>query len=338
MNIFVTGCAGYIGSHILVELLTLNYTVIGIDNFTNSTPESLERVKEISGKDFCFYQGDVQNCNLLRKIFNENTIDAVIHLAGLKSVSESVLDPILYYTNNISSTLCLLNAMKEKHVKKIVFSSSATVYGNQVSMPIKENAPLSANNPYGQTKLMAEYILKDLAETNNSWKITSLRYFNPIGAHSSGLIGEDPSGTPNNILPYISQVAIGKLKSLNVFGDNYETRDGTGLRDYIHVVDLAKAHIAALTHLKSQNTYKVYNIGTGENTSVLELIRLFSEVSGKSIPFKVVDQRPGDIASCYADPSLAHKELNWKSTLSIKQACIDSWKWQQHNPKGYDSI
>lgn len=335
MKILITGGAGYIGSHTTVELLNHGYDVVVVDNFSNSSKESLKRVEEITGKHLAFYEADLRDATVLEDIFAAGDIDAVIHFAGLKAVGESVEKALWYYQNNLESTLTLLEVMKAHGVTKLVFSSSATVYGDPAKLPITEDLPLSATNPYGQTKLMIEQILKDVTATNNNWNITSLRYFNPVGAHESGRIGEDPNGIPNNLLPYVSQVAIGKREKVRVFGNDYDTPDGTGVRDYIHVVDLAKAHLAALEHLDHENVYKAYNIGTGKGVSVLELIEAFGKAAGKDIPYEIVDRRPGDIASCYADPSLAEQELGWKAELSIEQACADSWRWQQQNPDGY---
>lgn len=335
MNILVTGGAGYIGSHTIVELLNKDHSVVVIDNLVNSSQESLNRVKEITGKTVTFYQNAVQDRQVLQSIFDKHQIEAVIHFAGLKAVGESVAEPLLYYRNNLDSTLTLLEVMDQYNVRKLVFSSSATVYGDPENLPIQESDPLRATNPYGATKLMIEQILEDTAQTNKDWSFTSLRYFNPVGAHSSGLIGEDPNGKPNNLLPYISQVAIDKLSSLSIYGNDYDTPDGTGVRDYIHVVDLAQAHVAAIENIDHPNIYKAYNIGSGNGTSVIELVRAFEAASGKTIAFNFASRRPGDIASCYADPTLAQKELNWKTNLSIKQACQDSWRWQSQNPNGY---
>lgn len=335
MNILVTGGAGYIGSHAIVELLNANHDVVVIDNLSNSSEESLRRVKKITGKKVEFYEIDLRNRELVEAVFNTHDFDAVIHFAGLKAVGESVAKALYYYQNNLESTLCLLEVMKQFDVKKLVFSSSATVYGDPQTLPITESAPRSATNPYGQTKLMIEQILEDVSATNEGWNITSLRYFNPIGAHESGLIGEDPNGLPNNLLPYVAQVAAGKLEKVNVFGNDYDTPDGTGVRDYIHVVDLAKAHLAALEHLDHADVYKAYNVGTGGAVSVLEMIDAFKVASGRGIPFEIVDRRPGDIASCYADPSLANKELGWQAELTVQDGCNSTWKWQSNNPSGF---
>lgn len=337
MNILVTGGAGYIGSHTIIELLASGHGVVVVDNLSNSSAESLARVEEITGQKVPFYELDLRDREKLVELFKAETIDAVIHFAGLKAVGESVAKALWYYQNNLESTLTLLDVMKEFSVKKLVFSSSATVYGDPAKLPITEDMPLTATNPYGWTKLIIEQILRDVTNTNENWQFTSLRYFNPVGAHPSGRIGEDPSGIPNNLLPFVSQVAVGKREQLSVFGDDYDTVDGTGVRDYIHVVDLAKAHVAALEHLGAPNEYKVYNVGTGRGTSVLELVHAFEKASGKAVPYQVVARRPGDIAACYADPSLAETELNWHAELSIEEACRDAWKWQSENPDGYNA-
>ena len=338
MEVLVTGGAGYIGSHTTLELLNAGHAVVVIDNLSNSSSESLRRVETITGKNVEFHEGDVRDTEMLDAIFNKHNFDAVIHFAGLKAVGESVARALFYYQNNLESTLTLLERMEFFDVRKLVFSSSATVYGNPQQLPITESAGKSATNPYGQTKLMIEQILEDVSATKEGWNITSLRYFNPIGAHESGLIGEDPNGIPNNLVPYISQVAVGKLAAVNVFGNDYDTPDGTGVRDYIHVVDLAKAHLAALEHLDHPNEYKVYNIGTGKGTSVLEMVQAFEVASGRKIPYNVVPRRPGDIASCYADPTLASDELGWKAEKTIEEACRDGWKWQSKNPNGFDKV
>ncbi len=337
MNILVTGGAGYIGSHTIIELLTSGHGVVVVDNLSNSSAESLARVGEITGQKVPFYEFDLRDREKLVELFKGESIDAVIHFAGLKAVGESVAKALWYYQNNLESTLTLLDVMKEFSVKKLVFSSSATVYGDPAKLPITEDMPLTATNPYGWTKLMIEQILRDVAKTNEDWQFTSLRYFNPVGAHPSGRIGEDPSGIPNNLLPFVSQVAVGKREKLSVFGDDYDTVDGTGVRDYIHVVDLARAHVAALEHLGAPNEYKTYNIGTGHGTSVLELVHAFEKASGRAVPYQVVARRPGDIAACYADPSLAETELTWRAEFSIEDACRDAWKWQSENPDGYSA-
>ncbi len=338
MNILVTGGAGYIGSHTIIELINAGHSVVVIDNLSNSTKESLARVETITGKNLIFHEADVRDGDILDAIFNTHNIDAVIHFAGLKAVGESVAKALYYYQNNLESTLTLLERMKHFGVTKLVFSSSATVYGDPEFLPITEDAPRRATNPYGQTKLMIEQILEDISQSNEDWNITSLRYFNPIGAHESGLIGEDPNGLPNNLLPFVAQVATGKHEKVRVFGDDYDTPDGTGVRDYIHVVDLAKAHLAALNNLNHPNVYKAYNIGTGGADSVFDMINAFKKASGKEIPYEVVARRPGDIASCYADASLAEKELGWKAQFTIEEGCRDAWKWQSENPNGYEVI
>ncbi len=337
-TVLITGGAGYIGSHITVELLNSGYQVIIVDNLSNSKQQVISRIQQITDRKPIFYKQDILNKTALNKIFQENKIDAVIHCAGLKSVAESVKEPLRYYKINIGTTLTLLEIMQKNNVKNLVFSSSATVYGNPKSVPITESQPIGANlsNPYGYTKYMIEQILSDTVNTNNNWQITSLRYFNPIGAHSSGLIGEDPKGIPNNLLPYISQVAVGKLPELMVFGNTYPTKDGTGVRDYIHVVDVAKAHVSALKHPTTSNKYRALNLGTGSGTSVLELINAFVKSNNVKIPFKIVPKRPGDIAQCYANPSKANKELNWHTTRTIGNACKDAYNWQTKNPKGYN--
>lgn len=336
MNILVTGGAGYIGSHTIIELLSSNHNVVVVDNLSNSSVESLRRVEEITGQSIPFHEFDLCDHQRLSKLFKTEKIDAVIHFAGLKAVGESVEKALLYYKNNLESTLVLLDVMQEFDVKKLVFSSSATVYGDPAKLPITEDMPLSATNPYGLTKLMIEQMLRDISATNQNWQFTSLRYFNPVGAHPSGRIGEDPSGIPNNLLPFVSQVAVGKREHLSIFGDDYDTPDGTGVRDYIHVVDLAKAHVAALENLGRPNEYKVYNIGTGHGTSVLELVKAFERASGRDVPYQVTPRRAGDIAACYADPGLAERELGWRAELTIEDACRDAWNWQNNNPNGYN--
>ena len=335
MAILVTGGAGYIGSHTCVELINMGYDVVVADNLCNSSKEALNRVETIAGKKIPFYEIDIQDEEKLEEIFKGNKIDAVIHFAGLKAVGESVEKPLEYYTNNLESTLVLCNVMKKNNVKKLVFSSSATVYGNPASVPIRENFPLSVTNPYGRTKLIQEDILRDLAFSDKEWKIILLRYFNPIGAHESGLIGEDPQGIPNNLVPYITQVAVGKLKEIRVFGDDYDTPDGSGVRDYIHVCDLAMGHVKAIEKLENMEGVKVYNLGTGNGYSVFEMIHAFEEAAGKAIPYKVCDRRPGDIATCYADTALAKEELGFVATRDLKKMCEDSYRWQTANPNGY---
>lgn len=335
MNVLVTGGAGYIGSHTIIELIANDDTVIVADNLSNSNAESLHRVEKITNTKIPFSKIDLRDSDALDKVFGDNSIDAVIHFAGLKSVGQSVSNPIEYYDNNIGSTLVLLEKMKKHNVKKLVFSSSATVYGTPSELPLSETSRVGVDitSPYGQTKFMIEQILKDLSVSDNSMEITLLRYFNPIGAHSSGLIGEDPNGTPNNLMPYITQVAVGKLEKVNVFGNDYDTPDGTGVRDYIHVVDLAGGHMAALQHIKPG--IQIYNLGTGHGISVLELISAFSNVCDKAIPYQIMPRRSGDIASCYASAEKAKKELGWSAQKTIDDACADSWRWQSQNPNGY---
>ena len=335
MNVFVTGGAGYIGSHTVLELLQAGHEVIVIDNLSNSSLEAIKRLERITDKKITFYENDLLDKEAVRKIFSDHDIDSVIHFAGYKAVGESVNKPLMYYNNNITSTLVLCDVMNEHGVRNLVFSSSATVYGDPESVPITEDSPLSATNPYGRTKLFIEYILKDLHVSDSSWNISLLRYFNPVGAHKSGLIGEDPNDIPNNLMPYISQVAVGKLDQLSVFGGDYPTDDGTGVRDYIHVVDLAIGHLKALEKLESDPGLMVHNLGTGKGSSVLDMIKAFEKASGKQVPYKITDRRPGDIAECYADPGKAAKELNWKAERSIIQMCEDTWRWQSQNPNGY---
>jgi len=335
MTILVTGGAGYIGSHTIVELINHNHDVIVVDNFSNSSPEAMKRVNAIVGREVPVYDGDVCDKDVLRRIFNEQSIDAVIHFAGLKAVGESVEKPLEYYRNNIDSFLSLSEVMKEKDVKKLLFSSSATVYGSADELPLKETSRtgFGITNPYGWTKYMIEQMLGDLANADASWEITALRYFNPIGAHESGTIGEDPNGIPNNLVPFISQVAVGKLEKLRIFGDDYPTEDGTAVRDYIHVVDLAKGHVAALEHINTG--MNVYNLGTGKGVSVLQMVHAFEKASEKDVPYEIVGRRAGDIAECYADVSKAEQDLNWKAEKTTEEACADSWRWQSQNPNGY---
>jgi len=337
MAILVTGGAGFIGTHTLVELLESGYEAVVFDNFDNSKPEALERVKKITGKDFKFYEADMLDRAALDKIFDENEIDVVIHFAGLKAVGESVSQPLRYYHNNITGTLNLLESMQAHEVKNIVFSSSATVYGQPKTVPISEDFPLKTFNPYGETKLMIERILSDLTNADKEWSVTVLRYFNPVGAHSSGLIGEDPKGIPNNLFPYITKVAGGHLPHLNVFGSDYPTHDGTGVRDYIHVVDLAKAHIAAVKYAVNNLGIEYFNVGTGEGYSVLDMVNAYERVTGKTIPYKIQPRRPGDIAECYADPKKATEKLGWSAIYGIDDMCRDSDRWQTNNPNGYDN-
>ncbi len=330
MNILVTGGTGYIGSHTCVELLENGYNVIIIDNFSNSKRDVVDKIKEITKKDFKFYEGDCCDKNILNKIFDENNIDAVIHFAGFKAVGESVKMPLMYYRNNLDSTITLLEVMKSKNCKRFVFSSSATVYGKPASLPIREDFPLSTTNPYGSTKLMIEGILKDLYKSDNSWSIAILRYFNPIGAHKSGLIGENPNDIPNNLMPYIVKVANKELEILSVFGNDYDTPDGTGVRDYIHVVDLARGHIKAIEKVLNDSGVDCYNLGTGNGYSVLDLVETFKKVNNVDVKYQIVDRRPGDIDACYADPSYAKEKLHWEATLNIDDMCRDAYNFVSH--------
>lgn len=338
MAILITGGAGFIGSHTAVELLDNNHEIIIIDNFDNSNPKTIERIRRISNRNFAVYEADLLDYKALERIFSENKIEVVIHFAGLKSVSESILKPLNYYSNNLISTINLCNIMNKYGVKKMVFSSSATVYGYSNKMPITEESEVSANNPYGRTKLMVEEILRDLSKSDSEWNIILLRYFNPIGAHPSGLIGEDPKGIPNNLMPYITQVAIGKRSELKIFGNNYPTDDGTGIRDYIHVVDLAKGHLAAINKIMNMSGLEVYNLGTGKGYSVLEVIKSFESVTGKQIQYKIVGERQGDVPVCYADVTKANNELGWKAEKGLDDMCYDAWNWQVKNPSGYSTV
>ena len=336
MNVLVTGGAGYIGSHTCLELLESGNRVFVLDNLSNSNLEGLRRVEELTGKKVEFHKVDLLDMAAVQKVFTScPDIEAVIHFAGLKAVGESVEQPQRYYENNITGTLNLCRAMAENNVKNIVFSSSATVYGDPATVPITEDFPLSCTNPYGRTKLMVEDILSDLHVADPQWNVVLLRYFNPVGAHKSGRIGEDPSGIPNNLMPYISQVAVGALEKLSVFGDDYATPDGTGVRDYIHVVDLAQGHLAALEKLESQPGVVIYNLGTGNGYSVLDMVVAFEKASGKNVPYQIVDRRPGDIAQCFADPTLAAKELGWRAIRGLEEMCEDTWRWQSDNPHGF---
>ncbi len=336
MKILVTGGAGYIGSHTCIELLNAGYEVVILDNFYNSSPEVLKRIRELSGKDFTFCECDIRDRAGLDKVFAENDIDAVIHFAGLKAVGESVRKPLEYYENNVAGTVTLCEAMRDAGCKKIVFSSSATVYGMNNPSPLKETMKIGGTtNPYGTTKYMIELILQDLYTSDNDWSITLLRYFNPIGAHESGRIGENPNGIPNNLMPYITQVAVGKLDHLNVFGDDYDTHDGTGVRDYIHVVDLALGHIKAVEKVASSNGVNIYNLGTGVGYSVLDVVKAFEKASGVKVKYEIVPRRPGDLATVYSDPSKAKEELGWVAERGIDKMCEDSWRWQKNNPEGY---
>ena len=331
----VTGGAGYIGSHTLIELINNNFEVVVIDNLANSSRESLRRVEQITGHEIPFIEADVRDQSVLDDIFTTYSIDSVIHFAGLKAVGESVAKPLEYYDNNLVSTLALLEAMRKHSVKQLVFSSSATVYGSPSELPLRETSTVGVGltNPYGKTKYMIEQIIQDYCAADLTFEATILRYFNPIGAHQSGQIGEDPNGIPNNLLPYVAQVAVGKLQSVGVFGNDYDTPDGTGVRDYIHVVDLARGHVAALQHMKAGAS--IYNLGTGNGTSVLEIIKAFSKACGRDLPYEIKPRRAGDIAACYADCSKAERELGWRAELSIEQACADSWRWQSQNPNGF---
>lgn len=337
MKILVTGGAGYIGSHTCVELVEAGYTPIVFDNLSNSSTVALDRVKTITGETIEFVEGDIRDPEALRKVMTDHEIEAVIHFAGLKAVGESVAKPLMYYDNNVAGSVTLLETMEACGVKKVIFSSSATVYGDPASVPILEDFPISATNPYGQSKLMVENIMRDLYKSDSSWNISLLRYFNPVGAHESGLIGEDPSDIPNNLMPYISGVAVGRYEKLSVFGNDYETPDGTGVRDYIHVVDLAKGHVKALQAFDNPEVDNLFtvNLGTGIGFSVLEMINAFAAASNKEVAYQVVDRRPGDIACCYADPALAERLLGWRAEKDIKAMCEDTWRWQQNNPQGY---
>jgi UDP-glucose 4-epimerase len=335
-TVLITGGAGYIGSHAVLELLNAGCNVVVIDNLCNSKYESLHRVQEITGRRIDFVEADIRDVAALQKIFQSIPIDAVIHFAGLKAVGESVQQPLKYYDNNVSGTLCLLRAMEEAGVRQLVFSSSATVYGDPHAVPIREDFPLAATNPYGASKLVVEGILRDLHHADARWSIAILRYFNPAGAHESGRIGEDPHGLPNNLMPYIAQVASGKLPQLRIFGGDYATPDGTGVRDYIHVVDLVRGHLAALRRLQTHGGLITVNLGTGRGYSVLEMLRAFEKASGKQVPYEIVDRRPGDVAACYADPANAEALLGWRAELDNDAMCWDAWRWQSQNPGGYE--
>ena len=334
-TILVTGGSGYIGSHTVLELLNKNYDVVVVDNFVNSSFESLRRVQNITGKTVTFYEADIRDEEKMDEIFSAHTFDAVIHFAALKAVGESCRIPLKYYENNISGTVSLLKVMNKYNVKKIIFSSSATVYGDPERLPLDEDCRLSTTNPYGSTKLMMENIMQDLYKADNTWNIILLRYFNPVGAHESGLIGEDPKGIPNNLMPYVAQVASGKLACISVYGNDYDTPDGTGVRDYIHVVDLANGHIAAIEHCNDSGVH-IYNLGTGHGYSVLDMIHAFEKACGKTLPYKICERRPGDIASCYAAPDKAKKDLHWEAKFGIEEMCASQWKWQSGNPRGYE--
>ena len=337
MKVLVTGGAGFIGSHTVVELLNAGYEAVVADNLCNASEESLKRVEKITGKKVAFYKVDVRDRAAMEKIFADEKIDWVIHFAGLKAVGESCKKPVEYYDNNLVSTLVLLEVMRDAGCKNIVFSSSATVYGDPNELPIKETTPLNpTTNPYGTSKVMQEMMLKDVYAADNGWNIVLLRYFNPVGAHESGLIGEDPKGIPNNLMPYVAQVASGKLQRIGVFGNDYPTPDCTGVRDYIHVVDLAKGHVAAIKALKTAGVH-VYNLGTGHGYSVLDMIRAFEKACGKTLPYDIKPRRAGDIASCYASSEKAEKELGWKAEYDLEKMCLDQWNWQKNNPNGYEN-
>ena len=336
MHILVTGGTGYIGSHTVIELLSAGHSVVVVDNLSNSSPVSLDRVAVISGQTIPFYRADIRDRDALEAVFREHSFDCCIHFAGLKSVGESLAKPWEYYENNIGGTLVLLDVMRRHGCKNIIFSSSATVYGEPAVIPITEDCPKRhCTNPYGQTKSMLEEILSDVQRADPAWNVVLLRYFNPIGAHPSGLIGEDPGGIPNNLMPYITQVAVGRLPQLRIFGDDYDTPDGTGVRDFIHVVDLAKGHVAALKAIREGCGTAVYNLGTGRGYSVLDMVKAFEAANGVPIPYAVAPRRTGDVASCWSDPSKAERELGWKAEKGIEDMCRDSWNWQQHNPNGY---
>ncbi|EHR35605.1 UDP-glucose 4-epimerase GalE [Helcococcus kunzii] len=337
MSVLLTGGAGYIGSHIAIELLNRDEDVVIVDNFYNSSKIVLDRIKEITGKDFKFYEADIRDKEALNEVFQKEEIEIVIHLAGLKAVGESVSKPIEYYDNNVNGTLVLLDVMRNNNVKNIVFSSSATVYGNPKEVPVKETTPKGiCTNPYGWTKWMIEQIIEDVYTADNEWGVVILRYFNPVGAHDSGLIGEDPKGIPNNLTPYITQVAVGKLEKLTVFGNDYDTEDGTGVRDYIHVVDLALGHVASINKIREHKGMNLYNLGTGRGTSVLEMVDAFEKVSGKKIPYEIKERRPGDIATVYCDTEKAKKELGWEAKYDIERMAKDAWRWQENNPNGFE--
>ena len=338
MKILVTGGAGFIGSHTCVELIEAGYTPVVIDNLSNSNPESLRRVEKITGKNVYFYEGDVRDETVLDRIFSEHEIGCVIHFAGLKAVGESVQKPLEYYDNNLNSTLTLCRTMRKHGIKNIIFSSSATVYSGDNEMPLRETSKTgNCTNPYGWTKYMCERILRDTAASDPEWSVVLLRYFNPVGAHRSGLIGEHPNGIPNNLMPFISQTAVGKRDHLNVFGNDYDTHDGTGVRDYIHVVDLARGHVAAIRYLTAHKGESIFNLGTGTGYSVLDMVKAFEEVNNVPVPYEIAPRRAGDLAACYADPSKSMKELGWKAEYDQKDMCRDSWNWQRQNPNGYES-
>lgn len=335
MKVLLTGGAGYIGSHTAVECLEAGHEVVVFDNLSNSSVKSLDRVAKITGRQAAFVEGDIRDRAALRRLFERHTIDAAVHFAGLKAVGESVEKPLLYYDNNIGGSVALFEVMAEAGVKAVVFSSSATVYGDPASVPITEEFSLSATNPYGRSKLVIEEILRDVAHADEGWTVALLRYFNPVGAHASGLIGEDPRGIPNNLMPYIAQVAVGRRPHLNVFGGDYPTPDGTGVRDYIHVVDLARGHLAALNRMQALKGVHTWNLGTGRGVSVLEMVRAFEAASGRPVPYHIVARRPGDVAQCWADPSRAAHDLGWRAIHDLARMCEDTWRWQSGNPEGY---
>ena len=337
MRILVTGGAGYIGSHTCIELINAGYDIVVLDNLCNSSKESLKRVEKIVGREIKFYEADIRDAKAMKHIFDNEEIDAVIHFAGLKAVGESVAKPLEYYDNNINGTLVLCDAMRNAGVKNLIFSSSATVYGDPAFIPITEECPKGqCTNPYGWTKSMLEQILSDIQKADPEWNVILLRYFNPIGAHKSGTMGENPNGIPNNLMPYVTQVAVGKLKELGVFGNDYDTHDGTGVRDYIHVVDLAIGHVKALKKVEENAGLKVYNLGTGTGYSVLDIVKNFEAATGVKVPYVIKDRRPGDIATCYADAAKAKEELGWEAQYGIKEMCEDAWRWQSNNPRGYE--
>lgn len=338
MNILVTGGMGYIGSHTCIQMIEAGMTPVIFDNLYNSKASVLDRIEGVTGVRPKFIEGDIRNKSLLIDVLKSQNIQAVIHFAGLKAVGESVAKPLEYYDNNVNGTLVLVDAMREADVKTLVFSSSATVYGDPASVPITEDFPTSATNPYGRSKLMVEECLTDFQKANPDWSITLLRYFNPVGSHPSGDLGEDPQGTPNNLMPFVSQVAVGRREFLSVFGDDYPTTDGTGVRDYIHVMDLSDGHIAALQKVGDKSGLHIYNLGTGNGYSVLEMVKAFEQASGKRVPYQIVERRPGDIAECWADPAKARKELGWQATRTLNEMTCDTWRWQSNNPQGYPEI
>ena len=335
MSILVTGGAGYIGSHTCVELLNAGYDIVVADNMNNAKPQALEAIRTITGREFAFYEIDLRNREAMEAMFEKESIDAVIHFAGHKAVGESVARPLMYYNNNLYGFIVLAETMEKYGVKKLVFSSSATVYGMNNPVPFREEMPTSATNPYGYTKVMIEQMLNDICVAHKDWAVCRLRYFNPIGAHESGCIGEDPRGIPNNLMPYITQVAVGRREYLSIYGNDYDTHDGTGVRDYIHVVDLAKGHVAAVKYVENHKGCEVFNLGTGTGYSVLDMVKAFNDANGLDLPYKIVDRRPGDLATCYADPAKSAEKLGWKAEKTLVDMCRDSWRWQSQNPMGY---